>query len=68
MIEVEHDLVGPEQFVGPLVEMSASPTGSYRPAPTLGKHSNEVLRESGLSKDEIGKLFASGAIAPISLD
>ena len=64
MLELEHDLVGPEQFVGPLVEMSASPTGSQRASPTLGGHSDEVLAEAGLSPEEIAALHASGAIAP----
>ena len=48
MIEVENELTGPEQFVGPLIEMSGSPTGSPRPSPPLGRHTREVLEEVGL--------------------
>ena len=63
MIEVENELTGPEQFVGPLVEMSGSPTGSHRPSPPLGRHSREVLEEAGFEAAEIDGLYAAGAIA-----
>ncbi len=63
MLDVEHELTGPEQFVGALVEMSASPTGSPRPSPLHGRHTSEVLEEAGLSAEEIDGLHERGAIA-----
>ena len=63
MIELEHEIAGPEQFVGPLVEMSGSPTGSPRPSPLLGRHTREILEEAGLAADEIDGLYERGAIA-----
>jgi crotonobetainyl-CoA:carnitine CoA-transferase CaiB-like acyl-CoA transferase len=33
-----------------------------RPAPALGQHSDQILAEAGLSRDEIASLRASGAI------
>ena len=63
MIDVEHELVGAEQFVGPLVEMSGSPTGSPRPSPLLGRHTREILEEAGLAADEIDGLYERGAVA-----
>ena len=63
MLDVEHALVGREQFVGPLVEMSGSPTGSPRPSPLLGHHTREILEEAGLAADEVDDLYERGAIA-----
>ena len=63
MLDVEHELTGPEQFVGALVEMSASPTGSPRPSPLHGRHTSEILEEAGLSAEEIDGLYERGAIA-----
>ena len=62
MIEVEHELVGRESFVGPLVGMSAAPTGSTRPSPPLGRHSEDVLLECGASADEVAALRDGGAL------
>jgi crotonobetainyl-CoA:carnitine CoA-transferase CaiB-like acyl-CoA transferase len=36
--------------------------GTPRPAPSLGEHGEEVLREAGLSPDEIAALRAAGAL------
>jgi formyl-CoA transferase len=33
-----------------------------KPAPALGQHSEQILAEAGLSRDEIASLRASGAI------
>jgi formyl-CoA transferase len=62
MIEIEHELTGPERMVGPPVKMRRHPTGTDRPAPTLGRHSDEVLAEAGLSAEEIAGLRAVGAV------
>lgn len=40
---------------------SATPTGTPRPAPRLGEHSAEVLREIGFSDSEIAAMEKSGA-------
>ena len=63
MLDVEHELVGREQFVGPLVEMSGSPTGSTRPSPPLGRHTREALEEAGLTSDEVDGLYERGVVA-----
>ena len=43
------------------VSYSATPTSVHRPAPLLGEHTHEVLREAGLTATEIDRLKASGA-------
>ncbi|MDA1062049.1 MAG: CaiB/BaiF CoA-transferase family protein [Chloroflexi bacterium] len=63
MVNLEHELTGPETMVGPIVTMSETPTGSDRPSPTLGRHSDEVLREHGVGDEEIAALRASGVVA-----
>ena len=48
--------------LGPPVQMSATPTAHTRVAPMLGEHTAEVLREFGLSENEIGQLRAANVI------
>jgi crotonobetainyl-CoA:carnitine CoA-transferase CaiB-like acyl-CoA transferase len=63
MREINHDATGPELDVGPVVLMHNAPTGSYRPAPMLGQHSDEVLGELGVEGNDIAALRACGAVA-----
>ncbi|MCY4615409.1 MAG: CoA transferase, partial [Chloroflexi bacterium] len=63
MVDLEHELTGPEKMVGPIVSMSETPTGTDRPSPPLGRHTDEVLREHGLDDAEIARLREVGAIA-----
>jgi crotonobetainyl-CoA:carnitine CoA-transferase CaiB-like acyl-CoA transferase len=48
--------------LGPPVQMSATPTRHQRPAPMLGEHTEEVLREFGLTEHEIADLRAGNVI------
>ena len=48
--------------LGPPVQMSATPTAHQRVAPMLGEHTDEVLREFGLSGQEIAELRAANVI------
>jgi crotonobetainyl-CoA:carnitine CoA-transferase CaiB-like acyl-CoA transferase len=48
--------------LGPPVQMSATPTQHTRVAPILGEHTEEVLREFGVSADEIASLRAANVI------
>ena len=63
MVDLEHELTGPERMVGPIVSMSETPTGTDRPSPPLGRHTDEVLREHGIDDAEIARLREVGAIA-----
>jgi len=62
MQSFEHELTGPEELVGPILEMPGVDIGSPLPPPPLDRHTDEVLAEVGLSADEIASLRASGAI------
>ena len=61
--EYDHELTGPERMPGAVVHMSLTPTGTETPAPPLGKHTDEVLKEHGFSEEEIAELRAAGAAA-----
>jgi formyl-CoA transferase len=62
IVEMEHAVTGPQRVVGPIVTMSATPTGSPRAAPALGEHTWEILREIALSEAEIANLADEGII------
>jgi len=47
--------------VGPVAKLSGNPEPLTRPAPLLGEHNAEILREIlGYTEEEIGKLEVSG--------
>jgi crotonobetainyl-CoA:carnitine CoA-transferase CaiB-like acyl-CoA transferase len=62
MVELEHELTGPETMVGSIVQMSETPTGSGRPSPPLDRHTDEVLAEHGVTESEIAELRAANTI------
>ncbi len=39
-----------------------------RPAPALGEHTEQVLREAGIDDDEVAALLESGAAAGLNAD
>jgi crotonobetainyl-CoA:carnitine CoA-transferase CaiB-like acyl-CoA transferase len=53
---VDHPRLGQFKSVGPPFRMSAHTMPANRPAPELGADNDAVLREAGLSEDEIAKL------------
>jgi len=56
MSDLEHEVTGPQQVVGPIVQMSVTPTEARLPAPKLGSHSESVLFEAGFTESEINQL------------
>jgi crotonobetainyl-CoA:carnitine CoA-transferase CaiB-like acyl-CoA transferase len=63
LVESEHPTAGKVRMVGPVVRMSDTPGAVRRPAPLLGEHTAEVLRERlGLDDAEINRLRDAGAI------
>jgi formyl-CoA transferase len=62
MADLEHEITGPQRVVGPIVDMSKTPTVARRASPALGSHTTEVLEESGLTAEEITAYRAAGII------
>jgi crotonobetainyl-CoA:carnitine CoA-transferase CaiB-like acyl-CoA transferase len=62
MSELEHPLTGLQRVVGPVVQMSATPTKARSAAPTLGADSDDVLHAAGFSPDSIVELRRAGVI------
>ena len=52
----------PLMVPGIVPKLSATPGGTSRAAPKLGEHTEEVLREIGLTDSQIGQLRARGVI------
>ena len=59
---VQHPTEGEITVIRPTVGMSDTPPQVTRPAPGLGEHSDEVLREAGFSELRIQQLKDCGAV------
>jgi len=59
---VDHPLMGPVRMAGPMVQMSETPLSARGPSPTLGQHTDEVLREIGYDDARIHDLRTCGAL------
>ena len=62
VVNIDHPTLGAVKALGSPIKMSGTPPDPSRRAPLLGEHTDEVLRESGVSAEEIGRLRNAGAI------
>jgi crotonobetainyl-CoA:carnitine CoA-transferase CaiB-like acyl-CoA transferase len=63
IVETDHPTAGTVRMVGVPVRLSETPGAVREPAPTLGQHTDEVLRAwLGLTDEEIAALHAARAI------
>ncbi|OUR78844.1 CoA transferase [Alphaproteobacteria bacterium 46_93_T64] len=63
--EMDHPTEGKLRSAGIPIEFSATPGAIRKHAPTLGEHSAEVLRESGVPEETIKNLIANKVIKDI---
>jgi crotonobetainyl-CoA:carnitine CoA-transferase CaiB-like acyl-CoA transferase len=63
-VTVPHPVSGSVNLIGsPLAHLSETPADHFEPPPTLGQHTEAVLREVlGMSGQEIGELRAKGIV------
>ncbi len=61
-VPVEHPVAGPTKVLGIPFKLSGTPARVRRPAPTLGQHTDEVLRELGYDAAEIQRLRAARVV------
>ncbi len=60
--EVEHPIIGEMKTIGPPTKFSGLDYGVRGPAPWLGQHTAEILREAGVSDEEIDDLFTDAVL------
>jgi alpha-methylacyl-CoA racemase len=63
VVEIDQPGIGTVRQVGNPVKLSETPAKAPGPAPVAGADTADVLAEAGLSREEIGALLESGAIA-----
>jgi crotonobetainyl-CoA:carnitine CoA-transferase CaiB-like acyl-CoA transferase len=61
-VDLVHPQAGPTKALGCPIHFSSTPTRIDRPAPMLGEHTRELLREYGYSDGEIDGFFAAGVV------
>jgi len=64
VVELRHPKLGRIRQMGVPVQLSATPGRVVRPAPMLGEHTEEVLREYGFGPEEVAELRAKGVTEP----
>jgi formyl-CoA transferase/CoA:oxalate CoA-transferase len=63
IVPLEHVAAGPIRVLGSPLKLSDTPASVRTPPPSLGQHTDAVLREIGLSSEEIASLRSTGAVA-----
>ena len=62
MRELEHPLFGPQRLAGPVVSMSETPTDIRGVSPGLGADTESVMRDAGMTSEEIEEMRRDGVI------
>jgi alpha-methylacyl-CoA racemase len=63
VVELDQPELGAVRLLGLPIKFSRTPGDPTRPAPALGEHTAEVLREAGFGGDDVAALLESGAVA-----
>lgn len=63
VVQVDHDQCGPIKLVNTPMKFSDATPGVRSAPPTLGQHTNEVLREIGMKDADITSLKGQGVIS-----
>ena len=62
-IEIDHPIAGRTHAIGFPVKYSATPPHIYRPAPTLGQHTFQVLETLGITPEQCRQLETAGILS-----
>jgi crotonobetainyl-CoA:carnitine CoA-transferase CaiB-like acyl-CoA transferase len=65
VVELDHPEAGATKALGCPVHFSRTPTRITRPAPLLGQHTRELLREYGYDDAAIDELVAGGVVESV---
>ncbi|AEC20109.1 acyl-CoA transferase/carnitine dehydratase [Pusillimonas sp. T7-7] len=63
VVDLDHTQAGPTKALGCPIHFSRTPTQVRQPAPALGQHSRELLREAGYADADIDSFVAEGVVA-----
>jgi crotonobetainyl-CoA:carnitine CoA-transferase CaiB-like acyl-CoA transferase len=63
VVEARQPEIGPVRLLGLPIKFGRTPGDATRPAPALGEHTEEVLREAGFGGEQIASLLEAGAAA-----
>jgi crotonobetainyl-CoA:carnitine CoA-transferase CaiB-like acyl-CoA transferase len=62
LLSMEHPQMGSVEVVGPPIHLSETPVEVAGPEPTLGQHTEEILRGLGYDSAEVARLREEGVI------
>ena len=62
VVEMQHPHTGPVRVLNSPIRLSGTPNDTRRPAPMLGEHNEDVLRELGYPDDEVARILQEGVI------
>ena len=62
VVETDHPTLGRLRTLGSPLKMSRTPPQPGRPAPLLGQHTDDVLREAGYAPADVAALRAAGVV------
>jgi len=68
VVDLRHPQAGPTRALGCPIHFSRTPTSITRPAPMLGEHSRELLREYGYTDAQIDGFVADNVIQESPID
>ena len=63
VVELDHDLAGPQTQVAPIVKFSRSPLEAQGSSPPLGRDTDAIVRSAGYSDQQLDELREAGVIA-----
>ncbi len=63
VVELQHPEAGPTRALGCPIHFSATPARITRPAPLLGQHTRELLKEFGYTDAQVDRFISTNAIA-----
>ena len=64
LVDIDHPKIGKTKIVGPVAKLSETPASIRSMSPSLGQHTEEVLRDIlGMDDKAIAQLRADGVIA-----
>ena len=58
----DHPLMGPVRMAGPMIQMTGTPLEPRGPSPTLGEHTDDILRALGYDDARITALREAGVL------